>query len=285
MDADRAYRLWDAMGTAGFSYAEILDVVHHRAPIPGKKRGPKPGSTRPGTQKRLEDIARAYRAGHTLQEIGECYGISRERIRQLLKKLGINGKDGGSHIKAVTNKQLRASDSYEKKHTRILNFYGCTAEEMEALNEGLQVSDPRSLAMAYRNQMRSADSRAIEWKFTFPEWVRVWVESGLLEKRGRGADCYCMSRRGDVGPYSVENVRIITHSENSREAQTHGVKHGKGACRDELDMSPRQRTAFDLYANGTRTANGISAAMGIKYPAAYQYMAKAKIKFEELYGK
>lgn len=41
----------------------------------------------------------AYKSGQTLQEIGDKYGISRERIRVIIKKYGLTKKDGGIHKK------------------------------------------------------------------------------------------------------------------------------------------------------------------------------------------
>lgn len=66
-------------------------------------------------------------------------------------------------------------------------------------------------------QKRKAKQRGIDWELSFDEWWTIWQESGHWEQRGDHRGKYCMSRRGDVGPYSKENVYINEFSENTRE--------------------------------------------------------------------
>lgn len=56
--------------------------------------------------------------------------------------------------------------------------------------------------------------RGILFLLTFEEWLDIWVKSRKLSQRGRTAEKYCMSRFGDVGPYSIGNVEIVTFSQN-----------------------------------------------------------------------
>jgi len=70
----------------------------------------------------------------------------------------------------------------------------------------------------FARQKAMAKVRNIEWQLTFEEWWHIWEQSGKYEQRGRGAGKYCMSRIGDVGPYSVNNVVIKTIDDNNREA-------------------------------------------------------------------
>ena len=63
--------------------------------------------------------------------------------------------------------------------------------------------------------------RGIEFNFTYEEWVAWWIKHlgpNWFEKRGNCAGQYVMARKGDEGPYSVENVRCITCEQNSKEA-------------------------------------------------------------------
>jgi hypothetical protein len=73
-------------------------------------------------------------------------------------------------------------------------------------------SNPRG---AYTRQRANARRRGLEWRFTFETWWEVWEASGKWQQRGMGKDKYCMSRRGDKGPYSPENVVIIPFNANS----------------------------------------------------------------------
>ena len=59
--------------------------------------------------------------------------------------------------------------------------------------------------------------RNIEWTLTFEEWLNIWLDSGHWHERGPRRGQYCMSRFGDKGPYSIDNVFIQLHSNNIKE--------------------------------------------------------------------
>ena len=86
----------------------------------------------------------------------------------------------------------------------------------------------QSLINAYNAQRQRAKSRGIEWHFTFESWLSVWKSSGHLRERGKRLGQYVMSRRGDVGPYSPNNIVICTVSENFKDAYRNGF--GGGNC-------------------------------------------------------
>lgn len=68
----------------------------------------------------------------------------------------------------------------------------------------------------YKAQKSNARTRGIAFFLTFEEWLAIWIESGKLDQRGRGAEKFCMCRNADVGPYEVGNVFIGTGRENVR---------------------------------------------------------------------
>ena len=67
---------------------------------------------------------------------------------------------------------------------------------------------------AYAQHKANASRRGIEMRMTLDEWKHVWDGSGLWERRGRGADKYCMCRYKDDGHYEVGNVFIAKNSKN-----------------------------------------------------------------------
>jgi hypothetical protein len=69
----------------------------------------------------------------------------------------------------------------------------------------------------YAKQKYLAKKRGIDWQFDFDSWLKLWMESGKWEMRGSGRGKYVMARKGDLGPYSVENVEIILGEKNSRD--------------------------------------------------------------------
>ena len=124
------------------------------------------------------DIVEFYRSGKTLAQIGEIYGLSRQRIQQITKKLGLSARDGGARVRAVP----------EPERTRRQAF-------------GLQKS--------------MAKQRGIEWLLTFDEWWEIWAPR--WDNRGRRSGQMVMCRNRDKGPYCVGNVRIDTANANHAE--------------------------------------------------------------------
>jgi hypothetical protein len=170
---------------------------------------------------RIARMAKMYRAGQTLARIGAQFGVTRERVRQLIKSEGLTGKHGGLAVSSRPAKALRAARRIIRLDRRAMRVYGCTHAEFVVLNEGLRRKDPGSLANAYTQQRNTAGIRGIGWEMTFPEWVGVWRKSGHLAERGRTGDGYVMARYADSGPYSVANVYITTLRVNSRDFQAH----------------------------------------------------------------
>ena len=66
-------------------------------------------------------------------------------------------------------------------------------------------------------QKRKAKRRKIEWLLSFEDWFSIWMKSGQWDNRGMSAQSFCMCRLNDTGPYAVENVRIDTMRNNSKE--------------------------------------------------------------------
>lgn len=150
---------------------------------------------------RAKEMAELYSQGLTLEQVSERYGITRERVRQLILTLGIARKDGGQ---AVRTQQKRAARS-QRADALSVERYGLTRAEYAAI--------PVKARQAFREQKRNARTRGIEWHMTVAEWWDVWQKSGKWPQRGRGQG-YCMGRKGDCGPYSVDNVYICTIGQN-----------------------------------------------------------------------
>lgn len=70
---------------------------------------------------------------------------------------------------------------------------------------------------AYTQHKSNAKQRGIEFKLTFDEWKQIWLDSEKWDRRGRGANKYCMCRVGDQGCYEVGNVFIDLGKINVRD--------------------------------------------------------------------
>lgn len=154
--------------------------------------------------------------GMTLDEIGVVYGLTRERVRQLIGRHGFTGQHGGRRIRTAKRKAEREEAAAEARDAKCMAMFGCSYDTVVELNGGLTPWNRSSLSRKYACQMRTAAHRGIVWQFNYPEWHEVWTESGHLADRGRGQG-YVMARHDDDGPYVFWNVHICTSSENIKE--------------------------------------------------------------------
>ena len=69
----------------------------------------------------------------------------------------------------------------------------------------------------YVENKNNAKRRRIDFLLSLEEWCEIWRRSGKWLERGRGADKYCMCRKGDIGAYSLGNVFIGQGKHNVRD--------------------------------------------------------------------
>lgn len=165
----------------------------------------------PGAGQRAGVMAALYRDGRTLQQIGNMYGLTRERVRQIINKhFRMTAKDGGAHKLATERAARRAA----KRNHQVLAKYGCDLSALKAIRKAYG----RKPTYAFVRQKTHARARGIGWELTFWQWWSIWQESGRWEQRGRGQG-YMMCRHGDTGPYAISNVYIAPGFVNSADAQ------------------------------------------------------------------
>lgn len=187
-----------------------------------------------GVSRHLTDITALYLRGQTLAEIGAIYGVSRERIRQVLSSSGVTGKDGGV---SETARRRRASLN-AKKDKRCLDRWGMTRGQYKKISSSL-TADGNTVGRVFSMQKRNAKKRGIEWRLSLRQWWDIWEASGVWHKRGRGAGKFCMSRVADSGAYEAGNVFIQECSSNSREGRrlAHAVDMPKSAVYDVVQAA------------------------------------------------
>ena len=59
---------------------------------------------------RNADIESRYRNGETLQDVGAVYGLTRERIRQILVKRGVSSSNGGISVKVRRKEAVKLAE-------------------------------------------------------------------------------------------------------------------------------------------------------------------------------
>jgi len=161
-------------------------------------------------------MAKLYRQGLSHRAIGERYGVTRERVRQILRdRFGFDATSSGrvEHLRLDRDRRAVARDK------RYIARYGCTfAQYAELIAVGRLMVDQgapfcRTPTGAWHSQRRSAMTRCIPWEISLWDWWMVWKCSGKWEQRGRGGR-YMMCRFGDQGPYSLDNIYIATGAHN-----------------------------------------------------------------------
>lgn len=192
-------------------------------------------------QKRALEFADLYKSGKTLQEIADGAGITRERIRQLLKIAGVTRFD-------------RKKPEKRPRFNKTAHRHGISEEFLSELRAN-------GATKAWTEQKRSAKTRGIEWGLDLKTWYQIWLDSGHFEERGRGLGKYVMSRKGDSGGYFPGNVEIKLGSENSREA----VEQWRGKVK-------KNRGVFNLFKGRARSW---AARVGKKTIGYYQSEAEA----------
>lgn len=185
-----------------------------------KKRGRKPGATS-NRNREMADIF--LKKPVSLEELGVKYGLTRERVRQLLYKMGIENKDGAFYkhktAKKMSEGAKAAKNRAAKANKSCMSYLDCTSDIFFDLTgiKWTSLALAGRLAKAYFNQKHSADIRGISWELTFPKWFDIWNRSGHIDQRGKGQEKYVMARKYDIGPYSEDNVYICLSTENNSE--------------------------------------------------------------------
>lgn len=204
---DKAMADLAAAGKTVAEIADVLDVNPQLVRIWAKLAGVKLVRQTKKSDERADRMALMYRQGVTLAKIGNQYGLTRERVRQIIGKTGITAAEGGASKSAEYRREAAAA----KREAVWLAKYGLPYAVVRQLQAD-------RVTHAFHKHKRNSDSRGIDFRLTFIAWLSIWQASGKLDQRGRGKGKYVMSRINDAGAYELGNVHIQLATENSREA-------------------------------------------------------------------
>lgn len=171
---------------------------------------------RSAAKRRAASIVKKYVAGTSVAVLAKQRGVSRQRIYQILLSAGV--------------RRGRRKNGWERR-------------------PDIDVSKRRYLRLSALGVVRAYDlhrsgalARKIPWGFTLSTWQKMWAASGkwkLRGKRGGKNGYYVMARFQDVGPYSPQNCRICTQSDNVKEALLRESMIQRGILEELFDKDGR----------------------------------------------
>lgn len=164
---------------------------------------------------RTKQMLELRRLGLTLDQIGKGYGVTRERVRQLVGPW-LPKNEGGRTRQVARHKEAVVKVAIRRRDQRIKRLWGISAQQFDALCERYgPASGYKSPFMRYRSQKRNMGKNyGAEWKLTFPQWWAAWEESGKFNQCGRG-NGYALTRIDQSGAFEVGNIVIRTCAENA----------------------------------------------------------------------
>lgn len=201
-------------------------------------------------------VTAMYMQGCTLAQVGEKFGITRERARQIVSRDGVSRIDGGQSVRMAA----KAAKEANLLDAKSLRKHGCDYATYRAI---LAAKGTRP----YAQQRNSAGWRGIAWELSLLEWWSIWQRSGKWGQRGRGHGKYVMSRIKDNGPYAVGNVHIQLADENSRDA----VASWKGAPPKKF------KGVFHIYPGRVRGWRATIHGKSIGYFESAEAAAEARL--------
>lgn len=177
---------------------------------------------------RNNEIAQQFINGIDIVSIGKCYGITGSRVQQILKRqYGLGIWDGGAHVRAKKRKVKREFAA----EVHCQNKHGCTRasyRRVKDLGEQMMFDGEtwyRTPIGAFGNGRQHAKDIGAPWLFNFWQWWTIWQKSRKWHLRGRGYGKYRMQRIDPNGPFSPENVSIVSTT-NSLNAATGSARGG-----------------------------------------------------------
>lgn len=174
--------------------------------------------TKEQKEARKQDMVALYKSGMTLQDIGNKYGMTRERVRQIIVKEGVTSKDGGKTVQKIAKQKnenlLRAHQKQERTMKREAHHKKWVEKNLEnAIHEIEQAGLPHYREHIVCNSYIRI--RLVRWHqhqekyMNYIDWATVWRASGYFSMASGPEKGWCMTRIDHNAPWSVENAKIV----------------------------------------------------------------------------
>ena len=189
---------------------------------------------------RAQIMVKMFLSGQTMSKIGQMYGLTRERVRQILKKRAdITACNGGAKVRVAARLEKRRAALEEN----CMKRWGIHLAEYKqiAATYGAHGSGARNPFARYIRQRENSNKRGVQFLMTFAEWWEIWQQSGKWGEICQGGAC--MARFNDAGPYQIGNVYITTGQINGLHMQE--KRHGKPLSRLDEVFIPMKKIFRD----------------------------------------
>ena len=162
---------------------------------------------------RNRNILAEYATGRvSLADLGKKHGLTRESIRMILEKtdsflyrsvLEKKLSDKSSREALLRLERLRNRESSRRRY--FFQTYGCNEDQFNAIFAVFPDARQRFI-----ENRRNAGIKKAEWRLSFYEWARIWVDSGKLAFRSRqnGSNRYALVMLDKNHGYVAWNVAI-----------------------------------------------------------------------------
>jgi DNA-binding transcriptional MerR regulator len=170
---------------------------------------------------RASKLAELYKTTSTTYEaIGIQEGITRERVRQLLKMVGVSRKD------KLSKSAARATQKAARLERHCIHSYGCGWNDVRRITgrDKFQFLRKHPLIKLYWHHRNHANRTKIGWGFTLPEYAEI--VGPHLEKFGLRRDSMVLGRKDKSLPFSKDNCEVVTLQANSRATNGFAAAHG-----------------------------------------------------------
>lgn len=146
------------------------------------------------TEKTLQEDAEMVRLfcdqehPKTLEEIGIQFGLTRERIRQRLKRAGVTGKHGGSSLRSSSRGVLQAQALQKHREKRCQKKWGVTPEEYRRIHIIFIPQQISKIKQIYFSLRKKSQREYIPWAINLTEFAKFIQSHAALYGMGKKKD-------------------------------------------------------------------------------------------------
>ncbi len=196
-------------------------------------------------------ILSAYLSDSTLAELGEKHRLSRERIRQVLRGMGVTYADSGRRRNMIFERDKRRALRAELRQRRLVRKYGASIEwitEFKRQHPNLHQQIFHNFSRFRINHLQQTPT--IPFLLTFKDWWELWDLSGCYDQRGPGQ--YGLTRVDPTLGFQKTNLMVRHQSKLSTETRLRVT--GRGAA-SNVDRARAEQRLADARALGVSVAD------------------------------